>query len=85
MNWRLDLAYLAVFGIVQGPPSELEVPPLPSLEGAGLLQQDALLHAFLCWRRGEKEKRKTRQCNQILRIAEVTATLVEFTQGDQFR
>lgn len=81
MNWRLDLAYLAVFGIVQGPPSELEVPPLPSLEGAGLLQQDALLHAFLC----EKEKRKTRQCNQILRIAEVTATLVEFTQGDQFR
>ena len=29
--------YLAVFGIVEGPPSEFEVPPLPSLEGAGLL------------------------------------------------
>lgn len=28
--------YLAVFGVVESPPSEFEVSPLPSLEGAGL-------------------------------------------------
>lgn len=53
----LTLSYLAVFGVVERPAPKLEVPPLPPLEGARLLQQDPLLHTFLQRRQEEEKKR----------------------------
>ena len=56
----MPAAYLGVLGVVEGPSPQLEVPPLPSLEGTGLLQKDPLLHTFLEGKKQERERGERR-------------------------
>lgn len=49
---RTPPAHLSILGIIERPASQLEVSPLPPLEGARLFQQQPLLHTLL-WEHGD--------------------------------